>query len=109
MPSKPRRACGNPNCPHHARDGCHLCAEHMQEFNARRPTSTQQGYGAKWRKLRAWILSGEPLCRVCGAPATDVDHITPKARGGTDDVDNLQPLCHECHSRKTALEDGRWG
>lgn len=24
-------------------------------------------------------------------------------------LDNLQPLCHECHSAKTAREDGRWG
>ena len=22
---------------------------------------------------------------------------------------NLQGMCHDCHSRKTAIEDGRWG
>lgn len=25
------------------------------------------------------------------------------------DEDNLQPLCHGCHSRKTALRDGGFG
>ena len=42
-------------------------------------------------------------------PATEVDHIVPKARGGPDAWDNLQALCKSCHSRKTAVEDGRWG
>lgn len=42
-------------------------------------------------------------------PATDVDHIVPRAQGGTDAPENLQPLCHACHSRKTAVGDGRWG
>ncbi len=31
-----------------------------------------------------------------------------RRRGGTDDPDNLQGMCHDCHSRKTAIEDGRW-
>ena len=36
--------------------------------------------------------------------------ISPPVRsGGTDDEENLQALCHECHSAKTASEDGRWG
>lgn len=29
--------------------------------------------------------------------------------GGSDDPDNLQGMCHDCHSAKTAKEDGRWG
>lgn len=62
------------------------------------------------------MLHEEPLCRDpygehVGRPtvANHVDHITPKRRGGTDVRSNLQSLCHSCHSRKTALEDGRWG
>ena len=62
-----------------------------------------------WQKLRAQVLEGEPLCRHCAArgltvPATDVDHMN-----GADDnrLESLQPLCHECHSIKTAYEQGK--
>lgn len=65
--------------------------------------------GAKWQKLRASVLREEPLCRHCFArglivPATDVDHMN-----GADDNrrESLQPLCHECHSRKTAADQGK--
>lgn len=36
--------------------------------------------------------------------ATDVDHITARRFGGGDEWENLQSLCHECHSKKTANE-----
>jgi 5-methylcytosine-specific restriction protein A len=36
--------------------------------------------------------------------ATEVDHITPKAKGGTDDDDNLQAICADHHREKTARE-----
>lgn len=65
--------------------------------------------GSAWQKLRASVLQGEPLCRHCAARgltvlATDVDHMN-----GADDnrLESLQPLCHECHSRKTARDQGK--
>ncbi|MDM7498745.1 HNH endonuclease, partial [Escherichia coli] len=36
--------------------------------------------------------------------ARTVDHIIPKAHGGTDDDSNLESLCLECHRAKTARE-----
>ena len=72
-------------------------------------TRTLKLNGSAWQKLRASVLAGEPLCRHCAArglvvPATDVDHMN-----GADDnrLESLQPLCHECHSRKTAMENGK--
>ena len=35
---------------------------------------------------------------------SDVDHIKSKAKGGTDDLENLQLLCKECHKKKTQEE-----
>ena len=74
------------------------------------PRRTLPLNGGAWQKLRASVLAGEPLCRLCTAqgltvPATDVDH-----RDGdpsNNDLVNLQPLCHECHSRKTAGDHGK--
>ena len=65
---------------------------------------------AAWQRLRASVLCGEPLCRHCTArgltvTATDVDH--RDGNPGNNDAINLQPLCHECHSRKTASDHGK--
>ena len=55
----------------------------------------------------------EPLCRHCldrgeVKPATDVDHVKPHK--GDPDLfwhGQLQSLCKECHSVKTAQEQGK--
>ncbi len=62
-----------------------------------------------WGLLRARVLDAEPLCRMCKeqgriVAATDVDHINSP----TDNrMEALQPLCHECHSRKTQADMGK--
>lgn len=66
--------------------------------------------GAAWRKLRAFVLAGEPLCRHCTARgltviATDLDHRDNDP--SNNDMVNLVPLCHSCHSLKTAKDMGR--
>ena len=71
----------------------------------------ERGYGAAWEKLRAEVLKrDEGLCQPClfgqmrPTPATEVDHIVPKAQGGTDDPSNLQSICTSCHRAKTSRE-----
>lgn len=70
----------------------------------------QRGYNAQWVKTRSLILRRDGyLCQPClmlGRPtqATEVDHVVPKANGGSDEWDNLQSICRECHSTKTSLE-----
>jgi 5-methylcytosine-specific restriction endonuclease McrA len=39
-------------------------------------------------------------CIYCGVEADTVDHMIPKSRGGTDDVDNLIPACRACNQEK---------
>ena len=96
------------------------CEQHARlvqlQYDADRPSPSRRGYGRRWRKLRAMYLSHHPLCEDpfdlhgdMPPVATEVDHIIPKRSGGSDAWDNLQALCKPCHSRKTAVEDGRWG
>ena len=52
------------------------------------------------RKLRHEVFKRDGYrCRECGASkdetSLEIDHITPVARGGTNDIDNLQTLCRE--------------
>ena len=47
-------------------------------------------------------------CNCCGDVLTkrrEVDHILPLAEGGSNELDNLQLLCLECHSTKTEHEE----
>ena len=57
-------------------------------------------------------MKRHPLCEICKAggelsPATVVDHIVPH-RGDMQlfwDQNNWQPLCKDCHDRKTGMEE----
>ena len=81
-----------------------------------RETSSQRGYSYAWQLARKSYLAKHPLCAECEraglvVAATDLDHIVPH-RGDKTAFwvrSNWQGLCHPCHSRKTAAEDGGWG
>ena len=53
-----------------------------------------------------WRDSG--ICQLCKEILRDMrwecDHIQPLCDGGSNDECNLQSLCANCHSEKTALE-----
>lgn len=74
-----------------------------------------RGYGAEWDRLRKRILERDKYLCQCDkckggelrvTPANEVDHIKPKAQGGTDDPINLRSLHHDCHVRITAEQRG---
>lgn len=59
------------------------------------------------RRLRWRILARDNFARgYCGRSPTkhgvalEVDHIKPKAQGGSDDVDNLVTACDDCNQGK---------
>lgn len=119
MPMRAMHPCAEPGCVELVREG-QYCAVHFnthsQQYNRERGSAAKRGYGARWQRVRRMFLAAHPVCEdPYGIHvnqvvlATDVDHIVPKAKGGGDGDDNLQALCHACHSRKTAKEDGRWG
>ena len=67
-------------------------------------TTTQQGYGYHWQKLRQTILTRDAhICAYCGRRANSVDHIQPKADGGTDNPANLIAACLSCNTRRSAI------
>ncbi len=82
----------------------------------RHGSANERGYSYRWQKASKAFLREHPLCAECERNgitkvATCVDHIIPH-RGDRRlfwDMLNWQPLCQECHSRKTAAEDGGFG
>lgn len=84
----------------------------------RRGTAAERGYDGRWRKARRAFLSRPEnvLCRSCASrgrmvEAECVDHVEPHKGDPVLfwDQTNWQPLCHACHSTKTAAEDGGFG
>jgi len=116
MPRLAPRPCTKPGCRALV-DGSSRssrCPEHAPpawQTSAVR-SAQDRGYGYQWQRIRRLVLAGEPLCRSCDRrgivrSAAVVDHIVPKSEGGTDDTDNLQPLCLACHNEKTQAEARR--
>lgn len=109
MPVLPQKPCRAPGCSALTRGG--YCARHQQgrEPDGRVRVDYRKLYHSKqYRTARAVFMAEHPFCAVCGALATDLDHI--KAHKGNLalfwDTGNWQALCASCHSKKTATEGG---
>lgn len=116
MSLKPLRPCRHPGCPALTREG--YCPAHKPR---EQPRSAEAQAYRRWYSLDIWTkdlrptqLMREPFCRECSRHgrrviATDVDHIVDHKGDWSKfiDRDNLESLCHSCHSRKTAAET--WG
>ena len=112
MPRLPDHPCAFPGCPKLVPRGKKYCGQHSKERPEEVRSSAALGYDSRWRKAAKLFLNQHPLCAEClkhgkCTVATDVDHVIPH-RGDKKlfwDVNNWQPLCHSCHSTKTAKED----
>ena len=67
--------------------------------------------GRKLQQRRATHFRLFPLCVKCEETgkvslATELDHIIPLFKGGSDEPDNWQSLCKEHHRDKTAIDMG---
>lgn len=91
--------------------------KHETRAPDRRDSSHKRGYGSKWRRVRALFLKRLAIdqawhhacCERCLVErvrerATDVHHRVARVDGGGDGFDNLEGLCHSCHSKETAKE-----
>ena len=66
-----------------------------QKLNARRSANISH------HKRKVVFERNEYRCVSCGTHRNlSIDHIIPVARGGSDDVDNLQTMCVPCNTRK---------
>lgn len=56
----------------------------------------------EWQELKAFY---NYTCLCCGKQEPEIkltrDHVIPLTQGGSDSIDNIQPLCARCNSKKT--------
>ena len=91
-----------------------LCDKKLAEFIEKRGAKIFE-HRRKNRKAVPGSIRYEVLkramgrCELCGISmeekALEVDHITPKNKGGHDSIDNYQALCYTCNSNKRDLDD----
>jgi hypothetical protein len=66
----------------------------------------------KRKRMPAWLRAevyrrDGCQCLICGtSKRLTVDHVYPVSRGGGDEIENLQTLCHSCNSKKGARLNG---
>jgi 5-methylcytosine-specific restriction protein A len=94
------------------RDGSGRCELHPLPRWVKRADSPKRITGRKRQKLRADLFAEQPLCVECDRAgrvrlATQRDHIVPLSEGGTEDRENTQGLCDECHAAKSETERRR--
>jgi HNH endonuclease len=61
-------------------------------------------------KLRNFIFSrSKGKCSYCDEKASEIDHIVPRSKGGTDSIDNLTATCRACNEKKSNLSLKEFG
>lgn len=85
---------------------CKACRDiEYQEKQARkilRPKPPKKHFSkAEWETLKRHY---NHQCLCCGQSGVrlNADHIIPIAKGGVSTIDNIQPLCEPCNSKKRA-------
>ncbi|GIF11868.1 HNH endonuclease [Actinoplanes teichomyceticus] len=64
-------------------------------------TRWRRGRGPSWS--RAGVLARDKrTCGYCGDPATTIDHVLPRSRGGGNEWRNTVAACGRCNNRKGA-------
>lgn len=96
---------------------CKECNRHVfaQRRRARLNAAEGEYSLAEWQALVA-LFDHCPMClrewstippSPGGGAIITVDHIIAISRGGSNRIENLQPLCYSCNSRKGAREEVR--
>lgn len=101
----PTQVCLEPSCANPAAYRGR-CPAHTTDRNRQTRSRNAPLYNTKrWQITRRHKLSLDPLCEQCGHIATDVHHRQAVQAGGAVwAMENLEALCHACHSRQTRRE-----
>lgn len=84
------------------------CDDHKREKVPFEGHVTKRIRGRALQALIADLFARQPYCAHCETRLCDVrDHIKPLHEGGTEALDNVQGLCHECHDIKSQAEAAR--
>jgi 5-methylcytosine-specific restriction endonuclease McrA len=76
------------------------CAAQRQQRRAQRKGNGGSFTADEWQRL--CVLYDNRCLRCKEQKPLTVDHIIPLAKGGKNDITNLQPLCFSCNSSKGA-------
>jgi len=57
---------------------------------------------SEFKKARREMIERKTKCHECEDYAVDLHHIIAVEDGGTDDIENLMPLCKKCHKEYTS-------
>ena len=91
-----------------------ICDRKLAEYIARRGEAIwehrRRSAGYVSGTLRYEVLKNAKFrCELCGVSADEraleVDHITPRIKGGLDEISNLQALCFSCNAMKRDRDD----
>lgn len=93
-----------------------IMIEHVS-FDTAQMSSNTKLYGVKYQqgplyqqKLRSFVFSrSNGKCVYCGAQAEEIDHVIPRAKGGTNSVYNLVASCRACNQMKSNLSLKEFG
>ena len=76
---------------------CITCGA-LTDYGSHCRAHARGGSTRAWRKVRARVLARDRYrCQLCGAPASEVDHIVRVADGGGDHLSNLRAICLRCN------------
>jgi hypothetical protein len=102
--SKLPRPCLTPGCPAVVTGKVSHCPEHAPPDARRRDPEQVRFYGStRWKKLREYVRSQEPICAMCQErPSSQVHHKDGDWRNN--DRRNLEGVCDPCHRQHSGRD-----